>query len=97
MRLREVREELHIDIEDAREMGVLNFSFACGTIPEIRCHVFMATSFTGTPTETPEAEPFWCPVDGILMTSCGRMTGSGYPPCWTGNGLRRFSRSRGTG
>ena len=63
--LREVREELHIDIEDAREMGVLNFSFACGTIPEIRCHVFMATSFTGTPTETPEAEPFWCPVDGI--------------------------------
>ena len=45
-------------------MGVLNFSFACGTIPEIRCHVFMATSFTGTPTETPEAEPFWCPVDG---------------------------------
>ena len=63
--LREVREELHIDIEDAREMGVLNFSFACGTIPEIRCHVFMATSFTGTPMETPEAEPFWCPVDGI--------------------------------
>ena len=63
--IREVREELHIDIEDAREMGVLNFSFACGTIPEIHCHVFMATSFTGTPTETPEAEPFWCPVDGI--------------------------------
>ena len=26
--LREVREELHIDIEDAREMGVLNFSFS---------------------------------------------------------------------
>lgn len=21
--------------------------------------------FTGTPTETPEAEPFWCPVDGL--------------------------------
>ena len=49
--LREVREELHIDIEDAREMGVLNFSFACGTIPEIRCHVFMATSFTGGPDD----------------------------------------------
>lgn len=45
-------------------MGVLNFSFACGTIPEIRCHVFMATSFTGTPTETPEA--------GALLVSGGR-------------------------
>lgn len=63
--LREVREELCIDVADAREMGVLNFSFTCGTIPEIRCHVFMASSFKGTPLETPEAEPFWCPVDGI--------------------------------
>ena len=63
--LREVREELCIDVADAREMGVLNFSFTCGTIPEIRCHVFMASSFKGTPSETPEAEPFWCPVDGI--------------------------------
>lgn len=63
--LREVREELCIDVADAREMGVLNFSFACGTIPEIRCHVFMASSFKGTPSETPEAEPFWCPVDEI--------------------------------
>ena len=44
---------------------VLHFSFTCGTIPEIRCHVFMASSFKGTPSETPEAEPFWCPVDGI--------------------------------
>lgn len=50
---------------DAREMGVLNFSFTCGTIPEIRCHVFMASSFKGAPSETPEAEPFWCPVDEI--------------------------------
>ena len=25
----------------------------------------MASSFTGTPSETPEAEPFWCPVDRI--------------------------------
>ena len=31
--LREVREELCIDVADAREMGVLNFSFTCGTIP----------------------------------------------------------------
>lgn len=63
--LREVKEELDIEVTDAREMGVLNFSFRCGTIPEIRCHVFMASSFRGVPAETPEADPFWCPVDQI--------------------------------
>ena len=104
--LREVREELHIDIEDAREMGVLNFSFACGTIPEIRCHVFMATSFTGTPTETPEAEPFWCPVDGIpydLMWQDGRfwlpamLDGKRFEAFFTFEGDRMMEFSLKTG
>ena len=63
--LREVREELRINVTDAREMGVLHFSFTSRTIPEILCHVFMASSFTGTPSETPEAEPFWSPVEEI--------------------------------
>lgn len=63
--LREVREELHIEVTNAQEMGELHFSFHCGSIPEIKCHVFMASSFTGVPEETDEAEPFWSPVDGI--------------------------------
>lgn len=63
--LREVREELHIDVTDAREMGVLHFSFRCGSIPEIKCHVFMASAFRGVPAETPEAAPFWTSVDEI--------------------------------
>lgn len=63
--LREVREELHIDVTNAREVGMLNFSFRCGTTPEIRCHVFMASRFEGVPVETEEAEPFWCSVENI--------------------------------
>lgn len=63
--LREVREELYIDVTDAREMGVLNFSFRCKSTPEIRCHVFMASAFEGTPGETEEAEPFWVAVGAI--------------------------------
>ncbi len=63
--LREVQEELLIHVTDAQEMGTLHFAFTCGTIPDIRCHVFMASAFTGTPTETPEAEPFWCSTEEI--------------------------------
>lgn len=63
--LREVREELCIDVTDAREMGELYFSFQCGSIPEIKCHVFMASHFEGEPAETPEAEPFWSSVHEI--------------------------------
>lgn len=63
--LREVREELGIEVTDARERGVLNFSFRCGTTPEIRCHVFLASAFEGTPVETDEADPFWAEVGAI--------------------------------
>lgn len=63
--LREVREELGIEVTDARERGVLHFSFRCGTTPEIRCHVFMASAFEGTPVETDEADPFWVEVGAI--------------------------------
>lgn len=63
--LREVREELLIDVKDAREMGTLHFSFACKSIPEILCHVFLATRYEGTPSETDEAEPFWQSVETI--------------------------------
>ncbi len=63
--LREVKEELDIDVTDAREMGELHFLFTDKSVPDIHGHVFMATQFTGTPTETPEADPFWCPVEKI--------------------------------
>lgn len=96
--LREVREELHIDIEDAREMGVLNFSFCLrhhsgNPLPCVYGDVFYRHPHGNPPRRSPSGVRW----TGFPMTSCGRMTGSGCPPCWTGNGLRRFSRSRGTG
>lgn len=63
--LRETEEELGIRVLDAREMGEVSFSFLCGSVPEIHCHVFMGTAFAGEPQETPEALPEWTPLDGI--------------------------------
>ena len=34
-------------------------------LPDIHCHVYTATEFTGTPTATIEANPYWCQIDEI--------------------------------
>ena len=61
--IRECQEELHITPTDPLKIGELWFSMT--TCPDILCHVFTATRFTGTPTETDEATPVWTPIDAI--------------------------------
>ena len=34
-------------------------------LPDIHCHVYTATEFTGTPTATDEAIPYWCEIAEI--------------------------------
>lgn len=55
--IRECQEELHITPRNAVKMGELHF--AMSDIPDIHCHVFMATEFDGVPTPTREANPLW--------------------------------------
>jgi 8-oxo-dGTP diphosphatase len=61
--VREAEEELHIAINDPSEIGILHFQFTDGLA--IQCHVFRATQFTGTPTETDEAIPIWTSLNAI--------------------------------
>jgi 8-oxo-dGTP diphosphatase len=61
--VRETEEELHISVRDARKVGELWFQMS--DYPSILCHVFLASDFTGTPTETDEAVPLWVPLDAI--------------------------------
>ncbi len=58
--LREVKEELAIEVINPQEVGILHFMFIDHSIPDIQCHVFTAQHFLGIPTESPEAIPFWC-------------------------------------
>ena len=55
--VRETSEELRVTPLDPREAGVLNFRFTSGY--SLRCHVFTATAFRGSPETTPEAIPVW--------------------------------------
>jgi len=61
--VRECQEELHIDVLDPVKVGELHF--AMSDIPDIHCHVFVATKFDGVPTSTREANPLWTDVSKI--------------------------------
>jgi len=61
--VRECREELHIEVDDLEYCGEHRFQFTDGY--SIHVWVYRTRSFTGVPTETPEAEPLWTPIDNI--------------------------------
>lgn len=61
--VREVREELLITPTGLQELGVNSFQFADGY--GIHVHVFTASGFEGTPTETAEAIPLWFKQDAL--------------------------------
>jgi 8-oxo-dGTP diphosphatase len=61
--IRECQEELHITPLDPVKMGELCFSMT--DIPDIHCHVYIATEFTGKPVPTREANPLWKKIPEI--------------------------------
>lgn len=61
--VRECQEELHITCLDPVKRGEL--WFVMSDLPDIHCHVYTATKFTGTPTATDEAIPYWCEIADI--------------------------------
>ena len=61
--IRETEEELCIHPTGVQTGGKLFFQFQDGH--SIEGHVFTATGFKGTPTETEEAIPLWFPLDQI--------------------------------
>lgn len=62
--IRETREELLIDALHVRPAGEL-FFHAEDDMPRIHAHVFVASDYRGTPTETDEASPLWFPFESV--------------------------------
>lgn len=60
---REFKEETHLEVDNLRLVGKLNFQFRDGLSE--RGYVYFADSYTGEMQETDEARPFWCPVSEI--------------------------------
>ena len=61
--VREVQEELCITPLNVEPRGELWFH--SDDFPRIVAHVFVATDYTGTPTETDEAIPHWFAFDAV--------------------------------
>ncbi|MBN1648872.1 MAG: 8-oxo-dGTP diphosphatase [Spirochaetales bacterium] len=61
--VREVREEVLLDIEAPDYAGELYFQFIDGY--KLHCTVFTTNRYSGMEQETYEAAPFWCKTDAI--------------------------------
>lgn len=57
--VRETREETLLDIAQLEECAEHRFQFTDGY--SLLVKAFLAYSWKGIPTRTPEADPFWCP------------------------------------
>ncbi|NJN50738.1 MAG: 8-oxo-dGTP diphosphatase [Gammaproteobacteria bacterium] len=64
---RETREEVGIMTADLSCRAELRFQDVDGT--SMRGYVFVTRNFTGTPTATAEADPFWCAIAEIPYAS----------------------------
>jgi 8-oxo-dGTP diphosphatase len=61
--IRETAEEVGLAVSALEKRGSIGFTFTDGY--SLHVEVFVTGSFTGTPVETDEAVPFWCPVADI--------------------------------
>jgi 8-oxo-dGTP diphosphatase len=61
--IRETREEVCVAPRELVWAGRGRFQFVDGAAIDV--HVFRASGVEGTPAPTPEADPFWAPLDAI--------------------------------
>lgn len=91
--VREVREEVGIDVLDPEKAGV--FVYRSDEWDAV-VHVFRATEYVGTPEETEEADPAWFPVDDLPFDEMWQTDREWLPPVLEGETFRgRFVYSDG--
>ena len=61
--VREVKEEVGLDVRSPRKCGEHHFQFTDGY--SLHVHVFVSDDFSGEPIETDEALPFWVSRDAL--------------------------------
>ncbi|MFB6124602.1 MAG: 8-oxo-dGTP diphosphatase [Halanaeroarchaeum sp.] len=61
--VREVREEIGAPVPTVEKRGELEFVFGDEHFSSV--HVYTAPPPAGDPEETPEADPFWAPLDAV--------------------------------
>ena len=91
--IREVREEVGIDVLDPEKAGV--FVYRSDGWDAV-VHVFRATEYAGTPEESEEADPAWFPVDDLPFSEMWQTDREWLPVVLDGGTFRgRFVYSDG--
>lgn len=88
--IREVEEEVCVTPSQIEARGELSFDFVDGY--RLHVHVFVASAFSGTPSPTPEADPFWCPLSALPYDAMWADDALWLPHVLAGNSVRgRFT------
>jgi ADP-ribose pyrophosphatase YjhB (NUDIX family) len=68
---REIKEEAGVDVtlDDLKEVGTLEFHFQNNPDWDNLCHIFIATKWSGDPSESEEMRPQWYKMDKLPFES----------------------------
>ncbi len=61
--IREVKEEVNLEVDDLEYRGLLQFQFDDGMA--MKGQVFFTSTYSGELKESDEAKPFWCPLEDL--------------------------------
>ncbi|HET9931624.1 MAG TPA: 8-oxo-dGTP diphosphatase [Polyangiaceae bacterium] len=84
--IREVEEEVCVTPSEIEARGELSFDFTDGY--RLHAHVFVAFAHAGTPSATPEADPFWCSLEELPYASMWADDALWLPHVLAGRGVR---------
>ena len=63
--IREAKEEIWINIEDLKQVWILNFYFDENSDWNQKVHVFKILDYSWEPTESEEMKPYWFDIDNL--------------------------------
>ena len=94
--IREVAEEVGIRVQSLKLRALLRYHDPAEGFA-MAGYVFVSSDFLGNPSHTPEADPFWCRIDGIPYDEMWENDRMWLPRVLQGERIRadfRFCRDR---
>ena len=88
--IREVREEINVNIEEPKELGYLEFIWPKDKEDKNqRCYIYFVNKFTGQPQETEECLPQWFAINKIPYKEMWDDDKYWYPDVLRGKAIKK--------
>ncbi|MFA6382649.1 MAG: 8-oxo-dGTP diphosphatase [Candidatus Buchananbacteria bacterium] len=88
--IREVKEEVGLDIKNLTELGFIEFIWPDHLIDyNQRCHIYLTKEFSGEPRESDECRPAWFALDQIPYDQMWDDDKYWYPEALAGKAVKK--------